>query len=303
MRFARALLGLALLAFGADASHAQGLDLSLRGTYQPSYAGIKDVTDIPAPIPVPMARPVPEGFSYYLRVDGGYGTQADKPSFSEAGRTYGAGGANPFNGTATFGYNGSGFSSVRNEQKDLGFGGVGFGAYLSPMLRGDVTVEFRSPQTTDIYGAYNYTSTIGAAAVNGTLRDTVEVQSTLGLVNGYIDLLPRGAFSPYIGGGVGMAYHQVNRTYLARETSGASAMTVGGTGTTNRAAFAAAGMAGVTFAFDHRWAIDVNYRALYLQGTTVSLTTTGLATNQASKAIIGDSWEHQVRVGLRFNIW
>jgi opacity protein-like surface antigen len=59
-------------------------------------------------------------------------------------------------------------------------------------------------------------------------------------------------------------------------------------------------MAGVTFAFDHRWALDVNYRALYMQGASATVTTN---IGQISKAEVADSWEHQVRVGLRFNIW
>ena len=64
---------------------------------------------------------------------------------------------------------------------------------------------------------------------------------------------------------------------------------------------AAALMAGASFSFSHSSAIDVNYRALFLDGGSVTATLTGPA--ETSKATLGDVWEHQVRVGLRFNIW
>lgn len=275
----RALTLSAAIAISTFASAALGADLGLRGSYSPR---IKDASEIPAPIPVPAANPVPEGFSYYLRVDGGWSTTAGQPNFSEAGRSYG--------GTD---FGGSAFSSVGTQTQDIAFGGIGFGAYLTPMLRGDITVELRGSRDTEVTGTYRYNTT------NGVLQDNVHMQSTVGLVNGYIDLLPRGRFSPYVGAGVGMAYHQIHRTYLARETGGIT-QTVTGEANASRAGLAAAGMAGVTFAFDHRWALDVNYRALYMQGASATVTTN---IGQISKAEVGDSWEHQVRVGLRFNIW
>ena len=58
-------------------------------------------------------------------------------------------------------------------------------------------------------------------------------------------------------------------------------------------------MAGVSFSLNHQWAIDVNYRALYLEGASVTTT----LNPEPSTARIGDVWEHQVRVGLRLNLW
>ena len=48
-----------------------------------------------------------------------------------------------------------------------------------------------------------------------------------------------------------------------------------------------------------RWVLDVNYRAQYLAGGSAYVTAAGLV----SKGTEGDHWEHQVRVGLRWNIW
>jgi opacity protein-like surface antigen len=304
MKLARAFLAsLALAAsFGGAVAQTSYPDFSLAPYSARSYAGLKDMSDIPAPIPVPEARPIPESFSYYLRTDIGYG-MGNKPSFSEAGRVYGSGGPTNFNTTTPFGFGGSGFSSVSDKTADSFAGGFGFGAYLTPRLRGDVTVEFRGERATDVYGTYSYASTGGAPAVNGSLHDSVRLLSTVGMINGYFDLLPRGGFTPYVGGGVGLVYHQINRSYLSRETrSGVTSDVTGAEGST-RTAFAAAAIAGFTYDIDHRWGIDINYRALYLQGASVTLRTSGLTTNQVTAATVGDNWEHQIRIGLRFNIW
>lgn len=304
--FSRAAVATLALAASLSSARAQApaLDLGLRGTIAPSYAGLSDMSDIPAPIPVPAAHPVREGFNYYVRTDIGYGAQGGRPSFSEAGRVYGLGGGTNNSSASPFAFGAGAFSALSDKTADSFGGGIGFGAYLTPRLRGDLTLEFRGERATDVYGTYSYTSSGGAnPTINGTLHDSLRLQSTVGLVNGYFDILPRGGFSPYVGGGVGFVYHQVNRSYLARETGGSGPLDITGSQASTRLAFAAAAMAGVTFAFDHRWAIDLNYRALYMQGASVTMTTSGLSPNQVSTATIGDSWEHQIRLGLRFNIW
>jgi opacity protein-like surface antigen len=65
-------------------------------------------------------------------------------------------------------------------------------------------------------------------------------------------------------------------------------------------AFAGALMAGVAFAWNQRWSVDVGYRALYLGGVDVS---TVLSNNQLSKVELGGHWEQEARVDLRCNIW
>src|SRR6185436_12255136 len=64
--------------------------------------GIKDV-GVPAPIPVPGAIPVREGFSYYLRADLGYAWAANNASFSENGSLFGTG-APPFRSVPPFAF-------------------------------------------------------------------------------------------------------------------------------------------------------------------------------------------------------
>jgi hypothetical protein len=48
------------------------------------------------------------------------------------------------------------------------------------------------------------------------------------------------------------------------------------------------------------WALDVSYRALYLEAGSV---TVSMSTGENSVVTLGNIWEHQARVGLRYNIW
>ena len=57
-------------------------------------------------------------------------------------------------------------------------------------------------------------------------------------------------------------------------------------------------MAGFTYNWSSYTAIDVNYRYMHIGGDDADLRINGVST----KVKIGDINEHQVRVGLRFNV-
>ena len=61
-------------------------------------------------------------------------------------------------------------------------------------------------------------------------------------------------------------------------------------------------MAGVSFSWNHGWVVDVGYRGLYMDGGDFSMPLIGAPANP-SRLEIGSQWEHQVRVGLRANLW
>jgi opacity protein-like surface antigen len=303
MKLTTACLGLG--AALAMAGAAKAAEPAYGPSPVPAYgAGLKE-RDIPAPIPVPMPVPVPEGFTYYLRADLNWGW-ASNSKFSESGAVYGEDavlGQGPFTSSAIP------FSAGRESV----FGGtIGFGAYFTPRLRGDLTLDFRQDKTSEFNGTYAYNPALTPAnTVNGVVRDSFKTSSVVGLANLYLDLLPRGTFTPYIGGGIGFVYNQFDRNYLNTETQvdglGATVSSRGRAGATteNGIGLAAALMAGVTIAFDHRWALDVSYRALYMDGGTATVTIPSFVGGpaQTSRATLGDQWEQQVRVGLRFNIW
>jgi opacity protein-like surface antigen len=284
------LAGLGLGALLAAAGPAQagdfsfGAGLKARDGHEmpmPAYGlGMRDRVEVPAPIPVPAPMPVPEGFTYYLRVDLGWSFEPD-PSFSESGATHSAA-AVPY----------STLPSAVSAEGVLG-GTIGFGAYLSPHLRGDLTLDFRADQDVDATATYT-----DPGPVAGVVTERLKVSRVIGLVNAYWDLMPRGRFTPYVGAGVGLVYNDIERTHITTEDA---VQTRSGSGNKTNVGLAAALMAGASFSWDPTWAIDVNYRALYLEGGSVAATLTGPA--EPSTATLGEVWEHQIRVGLRFNIW
>jgi opacity protein-like surface antigen len=269
-------------------------------------AGLKDMA-VPAPIPVSAPVPVPEGFTYYFRADIGYGRAISDPSFTESGNLFGD--ATPPSAFAAnvgpFGYGHSPeFGLISTSSGDVLMGTIGIGAYLTPRLRGDITLDFRGKPGYEAIRNYTYTSVLGDT-VNGRVIETFKVRGTVAMLNGYLDILPRGHFTPYIGAGIGFVYNDIDRTHFNQETVvagpniAAAPLTFNATGKDSNVGLAAALMAGVSFSFDHRWALDVGYRAQYLDIGSVDLTPSG----QVSKATFDAFWEHQVRVGLRWNIW
>lgn len=250
-------------------------------------AGLKEY--VPAPIPVPAGMPVPEGFSYYVRADLGWSFSGDA-TFAESGGTFGA---------SSLTYPALSDRSVATD--DVFIGTVGAGVYLTPRFRGDLTLDFRSQQ--DVTASATYAD---PGPVDGVVAETLRVSRFVGLVNAYWDILPRGAFTPYIGAGIGLVYNDISRSHLTTEDSGGGPLavrTAGGKST--NVGLAAALMAGASFSFSHQWALDVGYRALYLDGGTVTATLPVDAPNpaQSSRVTLDNMWEHQVRVGLRYNIW
>lgn len=268
-------------------------------------AGLKDMA-VPAPIPVPGAHPIREGFSYYLRADLNW-SPGESRTFTERGAIYGEldSATGPFS-SAAIPFTG---------QRDDVFGGtIGIGAYFTPRIRGDITLDFNQNNKHLFNGAYTYPviAPVGDA-INGRVTDTVKLSNTVALVNAYFDILPRGMFTPYVGAGIGIVYNQMDRHYLNTETQvNGAGVAVGGpfvrTGTArdNAVGLAAALMAGASISFDHRWALDIGYRALYMDGTSATGTIPSFFLGQPvqqSTVALGDVWEHQIRVGLRWNLW
>jgi opacity protein-like surface antigen len=235
---------------------------------------------VPAPIPVPAPVPVPETFTYYLRGDLGW-SLSGTPSFSESGAVYGGPPTNPLTSSGT-------------STDNVFFGGIGAGAYLSNRFRADITLDFFGDQEV------TRLSTYVDGADTGTVRDRVTLRGTVGLANIYWDLMPRGHFTPYVGAGIGFVYNDISRSYLATESPGPTTPVTGSSHDTN-VGLAGALMAGVSISTDHRYAWDFSYRALYVDGGSITTTLSG--TGGTSSVDIGGHWDHQFRVGLRVNLW
>ena len=111
------------------------------------------------------------------------------------------------------------FGALTTETHDVFIGTIGIGAYFTPRFRGDITLDFRGKQGFDANTTYTYMRQRPGTTVNGVLRETFRMRGTVTMVNGYFDILPRGAFSPYVGAGIGFVYYDVDRTQFTQETA------------------------------------------------------------------------------------
>ena len=261
---------------------------------------------------VPAPAPVPETFKWYVRADLGLGLQHGL-SISERGLLYGDDGGIPMGDPAVtpFGMSSSWF----NDDFDTFFvGGVGVGMYLSPRWRGDITVDARTATKGDAEGAYSYVAWSGGVpttdTVRGTVRENIDVRNTVALANLYYDLSQRGSgVTPYIGAGFGFAVRSIDREHLTTEVidDGIGGLTPGNTysgqGKAHQVAPAAAVMAGLAYSVSPGTVIDLSYRFTWIGSVDMSTRISNGTDTYQSRLTIGDSFDHQIRAGLRWNVW
>ena len=121
------------------------------------------------------------------------------------------------------------------------------------------------------------------------------VTSYTGMVNGYFDLGNMRGFVPYVGAGVGLAYHQMDDyTY---SVGGARPYRVTGD---NDLTLAWSVMAGVGYQVSDRAILDIGYRYLDLGRAA-----TGRADPNSftpSKLSVDDMTAHEFKIGLRYHM-
>lgn len=263
------------------------------------------VKDYASGVPVPAPMPVHETFRWYVRADLGLGL-VNEGGMSERGLVYGLA-----DSIAPFASSSSWFAS---DMDTFVSGGLGAGLYLSPRLRGDVTIDWRTANEVEASGAYSYAQfpplPAPPVATGNTVRGTVNehntLRNTVGLVNLYWDLTDRGRFTPYIGIGAGFALRDVDRRHTETVTvvDGAGAIivpttTISATSKASEVSAAGALMAGASLAVSPGVLIDVNYRFTYLGSVDVTTPINGVV----SRLSTGDTHEHALRAGLRWNVW
>ncbi|MFV0297659.1 MAG: outer membrane protein [Hyphomicrobiaceae bacterium] len=303
------------------------LSIGLAGLVAPSVAqaadwnngaeGIKDYRAAGAAIPAPI--PYAETFKWYLRADLAFGYTSE-PDVKETGTAYGIqrdlfdGNGLPF---------GSQSSWFKSDFDTFVSGGVGVGAYFGNQIRGDLTVDVETRNAIKSDATYSYMYDGGGAnpstvRADGTVNDRIDVRNTVMLANLYWDFArPNSVFTPYLGLGVGAAMRSMGRHYSAREslvdtTDGSYA----GTGTrysgkakAYQLAPAAAFTAGLGYALSPGVILDVNYRFTYIGsadfGTQVAFSPADSngVTRTVSRVTVGDTYEHALRAGLRWNVW
>lgn len=251
---------------------------------------IKDRVPVPAPVPIPdhSAR-------WYLRADLGVGFASADPS--ESGLIGGQSWWTPQSSLT------SEFWPQDDIQSTLTYG-AGIGYYWSPNFRTDITLDGRSERSLKIRGAHYYQDSSNELEIAGETSDTGNLSSGVFLLNAYFDFLRAGPLTPYIGAGVGFSMNKLERKF---EVAGEICSGGSCTGplmwrtrdSTYDVTFAGALMTGLTYSISPVTTLDLNYRYLYIGSSDINMNFFG---NVKSNFSTGDTHEHQIRVGLRWNI-
>jgi opacity protein-like surface antigen len=299
----------AIIAGSLSAGDAVAADIGQRAP-----GGLKDYSRAAVPVPAPV--PYEEHYRWYIRGDIGGAITADRPGPTQSGIAYGAGDLrSPLAASA--------FAFPNSDEHSAFVWGIGAGAYISKRFRMDITADYRTSTTQQITGTYNYVTDIDngsgttnwgratGVAVSGTMSDSIRAYSSIMMVNAYFDLFEGNRFTPYIGAGIGFAHNRWNRD-LAIGANSSTCCTLAGTSASSGGgtfSLAANVTAGFSYALSQSTLLDLNYRLMYLQGYEVSTSVPGVwlstpATGTVdSRLKVGDTWDHQLRAGLRVNLW
>jgi opacity protein-like surface antigen len=140
--------------------------------------------------------------------------------------------------------------------------GLGVGYQFNSWLRADVTGEYRNSINYRASSTYQWGTPANSPCdpTSGIWcgdEYTGQVKTALFLANGYVDVGTWGGFTPYVGGGVGLAAYQVSGLKDISLYPGAA---FGFANNYNGTNFAWALMAGVAYRFSPTLLLDVGYR-------------------------------------------
>ena len=286
-------LGVSLPAFAGDLSNG-------------AAGGIRDYGSAGVPVPVPTTYQ--ENFKWYVRGDVGI-------AFKNSGNI--DTGSWPISVTQPANW---------PEQAIIS---LGIGRYLSPSFRVEGTVDYRTERsiasgTVALAPIQITRATAGLSAYNnynGFQTEDIRYQNSTFLMSGYYDFNQRGTFRPYVGAGIGLAMHQLNRRGIDQYNCYDGQVTAAGTPPTittgcsetngltykvtnfssaHGIGYGVAGQvsAGVSYAITPRTHWDTGYRLLWQSGRLGVASTDGV-----SQLHISDRFEHELRTGVRWDIW
>jgi len=225
--------------------------------------------DLPEP---PLLEPAPEpvefGSSWYLRGDVGYKVYRDPKA------SYG-------NPAAAFAGNRD-FSGEKMGDAAVIGGGVGY--KFNDWFRADVTADYETPSK--FHGRLFCPGACGA----GTTRESAKIDAVTIFANGYFDIGTFYGFTPYVGGGIGAAYLDIDHYH----SNSAGNPSYKGDSDWN---FAWNVTGGVGFQVSQNLVIDANYRFVDLgKVKTKSIPAAG----SSGKVKVDDIQAHEFRVGFRY---
>jgi opacity protein-like surface antigen len=189
---------------------------------------------------------------------------------------------------------------------DFSWGG-GFGYRFTDYFRADATVDgfranFNGSTASDTPCLDDPVFGTGCRSDNGS-----EVSAVSVMANGYVDLGTYVGFTPYVGGGLGMSYvswDSLNDTTYCVDGAAlcASDDAVGGSshGGENGWHFTYALMAGVAYDITRNFKLDLGYKYRSIDGGDMFGWD---STNEFGGGSNGNIETHEVRLGLRYELW
>ena len=201
----------------------------------------------------------------------------------------------------------SNFSASSFDFDNFFAGGIGFGRYITPNVRLGLDLDYRHYTSS----TYNVGTPTAVQLTNlGTIP--LEVNSTSLMLNAVYDFTPSRRFSPYVGGGIGWAFHNLelkgssytNDVDLADGTAETGLVSSGGSSSSS--AFAANVMAGVSVNIRKGLFLDVGYKFSYLGDADVDFRVSHNGTagyTSAANIELEDLMTHEFKVGLRYDLY
>ena len=242
----------------------------------PCLASAADL--LPPPPPPPMPAPIEVGGGWYLRGDVGVGA-ADYDSVTTV--LHAPGQVLP-----------PGYKITNAVLGDSYFAGAGVGYQFNNFLRGDITGEYRG------YDRFGFVERFALNGGPGIDVDSGKLRSIVVMGNGYFDLGTWYGLTPYIGGGVGTAFHQVSG--FIDQGAGNAAGGFGGSKPKDTTSLAWALHAGISYDVTPNFKVDVGYRYMDLgQARTGVVECVGNGCPYAQYRL-NDITSHDVKIGLRY---
>lgn len=254
--------------------------LLLAGALMVGAAGGAAAADLPLPVPPPIEPVLPLPFSgWYLRGDVGYGFDQISNFTSNLAPL-----------VPGFQYN-----SVGLDGQAFIDGGVGY--QFNNWFRADLTGEYRVPTNFSAIESYAAGPTWSA----GGDAYTASIRSTVVLANGYFDLGTWYGFTPFVGAGVGGAFHQFHNLQDFGTGGGAGGYGIAPDSSMTQLAWAL--MAGVAYSIAPNWKFELGYRYLDMGHVTSNGIVCQPATSCGTYPLETQSFHmasHDVRIGLRY---
>jgi opacity protein-like surface antigen len=303
--------------------------LTLAGGVAIAAATAAHAADLPAPppMPAPVVMPILETSGWYLRGDIGRSEYA-KPKLRldpnplaevDAGWTYDNGSFMERQTAPTRTYD---FYDQRLTHSI--FVDLGIGYQFNQWLRADATFEWRGGSKLKAYDLLTRSYVYSQSAYDGSWNVDWQTRSLLRnnyrgnldslatMVNAYVDLGTFGGITPYVGAGLGLAYHRItsltdtgHNDVTTTDANGVSNTTRHTTGgyfkDGKKTSFAWALMAGVSYNLTQNVKLDIGYRYANLgkarSGAAHCFNDPGCKQWRVSTNNIES---HDVRIGMRW---